>query len=657
MATQPEAPSSSTRQRMHTIAHYGSRKRKVYDNDGSSEGHANDSTSRVTFLHPDELINGDLDLNNPVFANHVKSLLSPTEMARPDFNVLMKRKADFIREMRSDVRDFARNQIQGIMVRQASRSQMKVKSSAMNGPTLDVVSFEMIRKSWMRDSSFENRGCIFQVTYGWFDHHPRWNIDLESEYMNMRNLMYQSTPPDPANKHQRKKSCIAKHIADIKNNIVKGIRKAGMMAHGVSITITRPSSSITQETKFKKREKGCEYHILVVQNVNNQHQQLTSLPSSLPDEQEDSDDDSNYDDADATETCASDESLMESLESIDWTIDSADNELYYLCWDSDEEMLVLGEDDNRGIASGSDSIGGSGGDSIDAGDTHHSAGNNSTADGGGCSGNGDDDNSRGIASGGGSNSIGGSGGDSIDAGDTHHSAGNNSTADGGGCSGNGDEDNHSRGIASGGGSNIIGGSGGDSIDAGDTHHSAGNNSTADGGGCCGNEDGAGANSNKGADCSIAGKEVLVPPLEQQENTKEGPSLHHSIVPRKSCWCPHDTSLNHFNTVLGLESEDQAIYCGVSKKNGQGFYLHGRKCAYCSAKFVVNATPSNNGKNEFRPTRRKPAWACKWMTKTNKVKTKCTFALCNACFIVLSTMPTKESGHYERKVNAPILTNM
>jgi hypothetical protein len=40
-------------------------------------------------------------------------------------------------------------------------------------------------------------------------------------------------------------------------------------------------------------------------------------------------------------------------------------------------------------------------------------------------------------------------------------------------------------------------------------------------------------------------------------------------------------------VLGLESEDQAIYCGVSKMNGQGFYLHGRKCAYCSAKFVVN----------------------------------------------------------------------
>ncbi len=76
------------------------------------------------------------------------------------------------------------------------------------------------------------------------------------------------------------------------------------------------------------------------------------------------------------------------------------------------------------------------------------------------------------------------------------------------------------------------------------------NSTADGGGCCGNEDGAGANSNKDADCSIAGKEVLVPPLKRQENTQEGPSLH-SIVPRKSCWCPHDTSLNHFDTVLGL----------------------------------------------------------------------------------------------------------
>jgi hypothetical protein len=519
MATRPEAPSSSTRRRMHTIAHYdGSRKRRVCVNDGLSEGHANDSTSskaRTTFLHPDELINGDLDLNNPVFANHVKSLMSPTEMARPDFNLLMEEKAAFIREMRSDVRDFARTQIQSIMVRQASKSQMKVKSSNKNGPTLDVVSFEMIRKSWMRDSSVENRGCIFQVTYGWFDHHPRWNIDLESEYMSMRNLMYQSTPSDPANKHQRKKCCIAKHIADIKNNIVKGIRKAGMMAHGVSITITRPSLSITQETKFKKRAKGFEYQVVT------QHQQLTSSPSSLPDEQEDIDDDSDYDDAAATETCASDESLTESLESIDWSTDSKDNELFYLCWDSDEEILEIGEDDNRGIASGG------GIDSIDEEILVI----------------GEDDN-RGIASGGGSDSIGGSG-------------------------------------------------------------------------------------------------VT------------------SIVPQKSCcWCPHDTSLNHFDTVLGLEAEEQAIYCGVSKKNGQGFYLHGRNCAYCSAKFVVNETPSNNGKNEFRPTRRKPAWACKWMTKTNKVKkTKCTFALCNACFIVLSTMPAEEGGHYERKVNAPILTNM
>ena len=97
------------------------------------------------------------------------------------------------------------------------------------------------------------------------------------------------------------------------------------------------------------------------------------MPSSLPDEQEDNNGDSDYDDADAdaTETCASDESLIESLESIDWTTDSTDNELYYLCWDSDEEILVLGEDDNRGIASGggSNRIGGSGGDSIDAGDT------------------------------------------------------------------------------------------------------------------------------------------------------------------------------------------------------------------------------------------------------------------------------------------------
>jgi hypothetical protein len=127
------------------------------------------------------------------------------------------------------------------------------------------------------------------------------------------------------------------------------------------------------------------------------------LPSSLPaDEQEDNDDDSDYDDADATETCASDdESLIESLESIDWTTDSEDNELYYLCWDNDEAILVLGEDDNRGFAtsgsgSGSDSIGGSGGDSIDAGDTHHSAGSNSTADSGGCCGDGDDN--TGIAS-------------------------------------------------------------------------------------------------------------------------------------------------------------------------------------------------------------------------------------------------------------------
>jgi hypothetical protein len=79
---------------------------------------------------------------------------------------------------------------------------------------------------------------------------------------------HQSTPPDHANKHQRKKCCIAKHIADIKNNIVKGIRKACMMALGVSITITQPSLSITQDTKFKKRKKGCEYQVVHYEKPN-----------------------------------------------------------------------------------------------------------------------------------------------------------------------------------------------------------------------------------------------------------------------------------------------------------------------------------------------------------------------------------------------------
>jgi hypothetical protein len=554
------ATPSSSAKRKHTSARYGSRRQeKVNDNDGSSPSsedvHANDSTSgRVVFMHPDELINGDLDLTNPVFANHVKSLMSPAEVARPDFKVLMEEKVNFIRAMRSDVRDFARTKIQSIMVAQASRSGMKLLSSTKNGPILDVVSFELLRKSWMRDSSFENRECIFQVTYGWFDHHPRWNIEMENDYMRMRNLVYRNSSPgtdDAANYQRRKKNCIAKHIADIKNNIVKGIRKAGMRGHGVSITITRPGFSITRENKYKKREKGSEYHVF--QNADNNQHRLTNS-SSLPDD--DDNDDSDYDD-DANDLSGSDESLIESLESIQRSTASSEDDD---CWDTDGGSIS----DGGGGSIRQEMVG--------------------------------DD--RDIAGAGGSGNE-----DNIDAaGDDNH-AGNNNTDGKGGCDGN-----------TGGGNSC--GNGGLKID-GDT--------------------GRGTDSGDG---SIAGdKEMLH--LEQEESTKDGPLVHHAMPKvQVPCWCPHDKSLNHFSTVLGLESEDQAAYCGKSKKSGQGYYLHGEKCASCSAKFVVRVTRKDG--NEFRPTRRKPAWACKWMTKA-KVMKKCTFALCNGCFIVLSQCDGETTG--------------
>jgi hypothetical protein len=42
-----------------------------------------DSALAVKYLHPNELINGDIDLSNPLFANHIKSLMSLAEMTKP----------------------------------------------------------------------------------------------------------------------------------------------------------------------------------------------------------------------------------------------------------------------------------------------------------------------------------------------------------------------------------------------------------------------------------------------------------------------------------------------------------------------------------------------------------------------------------------------
>lgn len=173
-----------------------------------------------------------------------------------------------VQEGKDAVRAFAYETIQRIMIDTARTRNMQI-----NGQL--VRTFKDCLSSWAQDGTTDQQRCIYEMTYGYFDRNPKWDLELEKEFMQDRNLHYcdssihdeaASNKEENANKRGIK-GCIARLLGSVKIDLVKRIRRKGERTHGVCINISRDNSEIDDSNRYRKRRKGTEFRVVMKQKV------------------------------------------------------------------------------------------------------------------------------------------------------------------------------------------------------------------------------------------------------------------------------------------------------------------------------------------------------------------------------------------------------
>ena len=136
--------------------------------------------------------------------------------------------------------------------------QMFVTEAREQG--LDVHTVEQIKALWQKDGSDEMATKMFAIMYGQFDTRTSWGRDLETEYMrDYANIVY--------SKEARSIGCFQSLITHKKCSMVVAINNATKTTHKRRINISRPKAMITDENRFKKRNKGVFDSRYVVESV------------------------------------------------------------------------------------------------------------------------------------------------------------------------------------------------------------------------------------------------------------------------------------------------------------------------------------------------------------------------------------------------------
>jgi hypothetical protein len=117
-------------------------------------------------------------------------------------------------------------------------------TSKTNNCSYVVNSFRQLLHSWKyKQPTPQQCKTIFHITYGWFDANRTWSYDMESKYLQLRNMMYMDEATDDFEQLDSnvKLRYIARLCAEVKNDLVRQIRKVGAASHGVKV---RPLTSV-----------------------------------------------------------------------------------------------------------------------------------------------------------------------------------------------------------------------------------------------------------------------------------------------------------------------------------------------------------------------------------------------------------------------------
>jgi hypothetical protein len=129
---------------------------------------------------------------------------------------------------------------------------------------INCSNFKGLVSLWKKDSSEEFAAQLWFACYGAFDLTPRWEEELEEEYMDLIEYKYGDESEDEESEGNRtKKGCFARLFSHTKNDIIKGINRAtaGTKGHGgaIRMKMTKEEAEAAkndEKKKNKKRKKG-----------------------------------------------------------------------------------------------------------------------------------------------------------------------------------------------------------------------------------------------------------------------------------------------------------------------------------------------------------------------------------------------------------------
>jgi hypothetical protein len=188
----------------------------------------------ILYSEPIRLIHRDELPVKKVSREHIASLLGASTLNRANVSdQLIAEKKQCVEILKCDVRSFG-----GMHVRHRMLEVAVDKAMMLNGRVVN--SFKELLKSWKCEVPSPNQcEIVFNITYGWFDNNRSWNYDLESLFLNTRSIMYLDEAANDMEQLESnlKMGCIARLFAEVKNDIVRQIRKVGVESHGVKVCL------------------------------------------------------------------------------------------------------------------------------------------------------------------------------------------------------------------------------------------------------------------------------------------------------------------------------------------------------------------------------------------------------------------------------------
>ena len=170
-------------------------------------------------------------------------------------------------QLRADAMSWGTQQVKGIITENAQSRGIA------------CLSFKGLTALWKKDSSPEFAAKLWYSCYGDFEDAPKWEENLEEEYMKHIQYEYMDDPTDCEGDKRARKGCFARLFSHCKNHIIKGLNRAtsGPKGHGGSIRLkmTKEEAKAAKndpKMKNKKRKKGTTkgnfYNLASKENAN-----------------------------------------------------------------------------------------------------------------------------------------------------------------------------------------------------------------------------------------------------------------------------------------------------------------------------------------------------------------------------------------------------